>query len=172
MKKFAIIILALVFAFFAMTVYAEELAKINLSLDIASAEKGNLPDTVTMTIKASEPIVPIQLSGESYSSNENIKIIDIIDGDKELCSNAKTGRFAWLGARNEKEVIEFAKIVFELPNDLPVGNYTFGVRSASATDRNGAEILSASEQTITFTVTNPQRNVFPNFFRWSFFRWW
>lgn len=173
--KYLFFILAVIVAIFmtVVPVYAEETTKINLSLDTYSSEKGNLPDTVTMTIKTSEPIVPIQLSGEAYSSDENIKIIKIIDGDTELCSNTKTGRFAWLGARNEKEVTEFAKIVFDIPNDLPAGTYTFGVRYASATDKTGSEILYFSEQTVTFTVTNaPElRNVFYNFFRFPFFKW-
>lgn len=181
--KYLIFILAVIVAMFmtVVPVYADETEKVVLSLDTELAEVGSLPNTITMTISTSEPIVPIQLSAEAYSSNESIKIVEIIDGDKELCSSTKTGRFAWLGANNEKEVTEFAKIVFEIPKDLETGTYTFGVRYASATDKNGNEILISSEQSVTFTVTNAVNathrdtfNVFNNFFsRWTFFgfRW-
>lgn len=160
-SKYAItvILLVVVLSLMIATVYADGGVKIDLLLDTYSAEVGNLPKTVTMTVKVNEPIVPIQLSGETYSSNEDIKITQIIDGDKELCSSAKTGRFAWLGARNEKEVSSFATIVFSIPEDLQAGTYTFGIRYASATDKNGNEILASSEQTVTFTVADASPEV-------------
>ncbi len=133
--------------------FAASTTGISLSLDKSSAEAGNLPSTVKMTVSTKSSIVPVSFSGEAYSSDSKITISKIDDGDKELTSNVSEGRFAWMNGSNSKSVDELAVITFAIPSDLPAGTYTLGVRNMSAQDSTEAALLSASSATTTFTVT-------------------
>ena len=123
---------------------------LDISLDSATAEVGNLPSTVSMTVGTTEPIEIMSFWGEAYSTDSRITISEI--QGTNLASNTSTGRFAFM-TMNETSVSYWATVVFDIPADLPVGTYTLGVRTIGTSKSDNSNPLSGvSEQSVVFTV--------------------
>ena len=74
---------------------------LSVSLDTTTAEAGNLPATIALTVETDAALSIMSYSGEAYSSDARIKIVEIQDGDGELTSSVVTGRFAFLNMKEK-----------------------------------------------------------------------
>jgi len=164
MKKVIVILLAILML--TIPVLAAG-AEIRITLDKAEVTQGTAT-TVTLRVGTDAPITPVAISGEAYASDSRIKIVAINDGDKELVSNTKTGRFAWMSGRNRNAFSNWAEVVFSVPADLTAGTYTLGVRELYAADAECKELVTEADVSCVFSVKahDTRRPA------WTWWRWW
>lgn len=131
---------------FAVIANAYESAEVTLSLDKATLVAGSLPETIEMTVKTTKSVNLTSFWGTvSAPSNSNITI-------KEMSGeNLTTKKFAWMSP-TAAEVETWSKVVFNIPADLAIGEYTLGVEGLDCKNASNKSVISNTTATVKFTV--------------------